>query len=349
MDYKLLNLLLRLGDFFAITPSLKEPQGHKRIRQVRLVLIKFFITVGTAMSIYYKDISRNYHMVKKISLILTDLVLYAFNMCVMMEVKKFKEWHRLLNNLKMIDCFLKCNSDDKKESLYTKFLVLLLIIFIITIYMCYYWTVVYGFLFWQRLSFTIFESYSLFIYTGCIYVILRTMLSKYKALKDVLKIIIFKNGKLYLREIEYLVSLMSETVCIINDIFGRSLALMISFATLQLINYFDYGLSNRSYAGDMFHRALTQILFCTLMCPILVVILTCDSIVDESQTILSMVFRSRSSFRDPQRRKELYRFAELFSQNRPQFTAARYFSIEKSTILKILETILTFLIVLVQF
>jgi hypothetical protein len=47
--------------------------------------------------------------------------------------------------------------------------------------------------------------------------------------------------------------------------------------------------------------------------------------------------------------KEFRSLALIVAQNRPEFNAARFFSIDKSTLFSILSVLVTFVIVIIQF
>lgn len=75
------------------------------------------------------------------------------------------------------------------------------------------------------------------------------------------------------------------------------------------------------------------------------IILTCDSVLHEAEQIQTIAF---DLFKNSQNR-DLIRFIEIVIGNFPEFSAARFFSIDRSTILKILDATITFLIVVIQF
>jgi hypothetical protein len=82
-----------------------------------------------------------------------------------------------------------------------------------------------------------------------------------------------------------------------------------------------------------------------------VLIIICDSIMIEAEKILSLSQKLRKKFKrsGPQVRENLFVFGNSVIENFPKFSAARFFEIKRSIILRILGTITTFLIVMIQF
>jgi gustatory receptor len=86
-----------------------------------------------------------------------------------------------------------------------------------------------------------------------------------------------------------------------------------------------------------------------LKVPTLMTILKCDVIVEESQKIIFLVSRSTLETVDCQEHEDLDRFFNILTTNLPNFSAARFFSINRSTILSMCGTVTSFLIVLLTF
>lgn len=76
-----------------------------------------------------------------------------------------------------------------------------------------------------------------------------------------------------------------------------------------------------------------------------------DAVVQEGEKIVSLSHDLRWSFQDSEIMDDLKfeEFTTLLEKNSPTFTAASFFEIGRSTILNVLGTVVTFLIVMIQF
>jgi gustatory receptor len=63
----------------------------------------------------------------------------------------------------------------------------------------------------------------------------------------------------------------------------------------------------------------------------------------------SYVLRGHNKMLSAKEKEELMQFSDVIQQNFPRFSAARFFNIDRSTILSILSTVVTFLIIMIQF
>ena len=86
-----------------------------------------------------------------------------------------------------------------------------------------------------------------------------------------------------------------------------------------------------------------------LQIPTSMLLLKCDNIMEESEDIIFVVSKSSTKLTDPRIREEIDRFGHILATNLPQFSAARFIFLGRSTILSIFGTVATFFIVLVTF
>jgi gustatory receptor len=79
-------------------------------------------------------------------------------------------------------------------------------------------------------------------------------------------------------------------------------------------------------------------------------IVTCDSIVMEAESILSMFLKlQRYSDGDLRRKQKFYLGSRVVLENFPKFSAARFFNISRTTILSILGSVTNYFIIMIQF
>jgi hypothetical protein len=80
------------------------------------------------------------------------------------------------------------------------------------------------------------------------------------------------------------------------------------------------------------------------------VILWCDSIREDFEELLSYCYEMQICVDDSIfEEDEMCAFIKSVSHNMPKFTAARYFYIDRPAIFSILNSITTFLLVIIQF
>jgi hypothetical protein len=83
---------------------------------------------------------------------------------------------------------------------------------------------------------------------------------------------------------------------------------------------------------------------------ILHVVFSCDAILNDCGDILQDLLRLNFAEVDLTcDKRDVQILIQLVSQNRPKFTASRFFSINRSTIFQVINSMITFLVVCVQF
>jgi hypothetical protein len=83
---------------------------------------------------------------------------------------------------------------------------------------------------------------------------------------------------------------------------------------------------------------------------VLQVTFLCEAILEAFDQALRDLYKSKLVQRDLKWcNREFQKLVQLFLDNRPKFTAARFFIINRSTILHLINSIITFVIVCIQF
>jgi gustatory receptor len=82
-----------------------------------------------------------------------------------------------------------------------------------------------------------------------------------------------------------------------------------------------------------------------------IAILLCDQILKEYDQLLDLAWKLEASFStsSSQETRQIKFFIDFVQGNRPRFVAAQFFTIDKSTLFKMLNTLITFLLVIIQF
>ena len=86
-----------------------------------------------------------------------------------------------------------------------------------------------------------------------------------------------------------------------------------------------------------------------LQLPTSILLLKFENIMAEFDNIVFLVTKSTTTILDVKGREEMERFGDILTKNLPQFSAARFFVLGRSTILSIFGTVATFFIILVTF
>jgi gustatory receptor len=81
------------------------------------------------------------------------------------------------------------------------------------------------------------------------------------------------------------------------------------------------------------------------------VILACDSVVKEAGAVVTLGYDLRCCLKTAQFLDDLKlkKFTNFLEKNLPKFTAANFFNVGRWTILDLFETLITFLIIMIQF
>jgi hypothetical protein len=77
----------------------------------------------------------------------------------------------------------------------------------------------------------------------------------------------------------------------------------------------------------------------------------CDAVLSEMEKTMVLVYKLQSMTTDfmPYENHEVYSLIQMILHTRPEFKAARFFSIKRSTLFSILYSMITFLLVMLQF
>jgi gustatory receptor len=80
-------------------------------------------------------------------------------------------------------------------------------------------------------------------------------------------------------------------------------------------------------------------------------ILLCDQILKQSDQVLALAWKLEVSAAkwNSQQYRQVQIFIEFLECNRPKFTAAGFFSIDRSILFKVLNCAITFVLILIQF
>ncbi|EFA05775.1 gustatory receptor 50 [Tribolium castaneum] len=182
-------------------------------------------------------------------------------------------------------------------------------------------------------------------YITCVVIILAKIIKEeYQQLEH--KIKYYNLGKIQNR----LVSL-NDCVLNFNQIFGFSFVPLVMTCGLIVVELLDdvfknsYGYTKGQYFGILIANLIT-IMQCLV--PTFLAIAYCNQVGENARKLLLKACYLRRFLRD-EKQRELDFFIKTSRNHFPQFTAAEFFQIDKSLVFKILGSVTTCLIVVVQF
>ncbi|KAJ3620394.1 hypothetical protein MTP99_004345 [Tenebrio molitor] len=353
-----LKFLFSVGKFLTITPPYNSRTS--RLQTICTLIVVTLQVSFMLFSVITRELKAVHICAKVVVGVLVDLFLLTFSCHTALSVVLWKktQWHKLIGNLKII----ASNKENRKKIVHNVKISFMRLVTDLTILIVEY-------SFWmERHSFSnyvqvynahYFEYYLVFSFNTFLSLILNVVLIQYRHLNHILQQqissakLVTNNLSKLLSEIESSLFFQKDTVDLINDIFGWPLALIISYTTLYILNNLDFVFQNSLIPDDKiaFKILADTILVLLTFTGTSVVIITCDLILRETETMLtkSYVLRRHTEMLSPKEKEKLIQFSDVIQQNFPRFSAARFFNIDRSTILSILTTVVTFLIIMIQF
>ena len=249
MCFKLLNTYLIVGKYFALTPPSIETDKNTKFRQIHQVFMTLLTISCVTMSVYFRGFYLQYNLAKITVCLLTDIVLCMFCCRIVFETSKVQQWIELINCLKQTTCLLEETDNGKERRIQWKFIVPQVVFWIISIYITVYWYTILGVLQLEQYGFEVLQNYVQLFYTFYVHTIIEMIQRRYKALKHHFERRFLANDK-NLNQMGHYACTLKETVNTFNRIYGWSLLLLITFTTLQFLNYLEYNLQSQEYGTE---------------------------------------------------------------------------------------------------
>ncbi|XP_063924676.1 gustatory receptor 68a-like [Zophobas morio] len=293
---------------------------------------------------------------KRVVSILMDIIAYLFNCYTIVSTTFYhqKQWSALIKTI-------KCDQHIHKIPLHLDFILLNIVFWIILFCSNYAFHQIVVFKTIKDIAVIDVEIYTQFVFGYLIFVVTGMLRSKYRYLRNFLenyhqtfhtKSISGDEFLLFMKKMEHVAYTLKESVDHFNDIFGIPLLLMISYATLHFVNYIDDLFFFRFNPDKYYHFFISNVLVVSMIflgnCMLIVM---CDSVLKEALKVVGFAYKLRKNFPSAlsRQRVEVNEFIDFVIRNFPKFSAAGFFDIDRSTIFKLLGTVTTLLIVMVQF
>ncbi|EFA05780.1 gustatory receptor [Tribolium castaneum] len=353
MDHNLLRLIVTVGEFFAITPS-----KNKIVTKIYATcFIPVLMTASTVSVIYYRQpLYVNFSPIKLVVTIAMVLIVNLFNCYTVLAPVfcKRQQYGQLM---------AKLVENHHKPDFRTcgKFLAPNLIYWVVTIYVAYVWTDILGFNYYKEYFVEVVQLYFQFYYNYFLCVVVAIFWGKYRNVNFLLAeqlvhmqsrpFVDHDRFHAFIKRVEGLICSIKELNMIFNDVFGWPIIMIVLYSSLLLLNYLDdifknsFGYDNQQYLGVIISN-ISVVFLTTVGTTIL--ILLCDSVLEEVKTTILLAYKIRQ-YAVSKEKKEIYEFINVVLNNSPQFTAAGFFSINKTTIFHMMGTVTTFFIIIIQF
>ncbi|KAH0808189.1 hypothetical protein GEV33_014602 [Tenebrio molitor] len=283
------------------------------------------------------------------------LFAYSFYTLIIAGLTKRRQWFLLVRHLERVECEI-----NNAKSLYMIFFVSNAIYLAVSVYTVSVWTRALGFRFVNTYVFELLPVYSQFFITVSICVILKMIQSRYKHQK----ILLIRHFTQARKQLSYLILfkikrsllVLKDAVDLFNDIFGWNILLSIFFGAVRSLIYIETTVRREENVGDYdvsenYWQVAARVSYAFFYWfGIFAVILWCDAVREEFEGLLSYCYHIQECVSGSAvNENEFYAFTNSVSQNMPEFTAARYFCIDRSTIFSILNSVTTFVLVMIQF
>ncbi|KAJ3620139.1 hypothetical protein MTP99_004128 [Tenebrio molitor] len=352
MTFQLLKLLFKTGKFFAITPPTLQQKKQTLWSKIWATVLVLVLTAFTM--IWFIARSRLYmHFIhiKFVMRVLRHLIKYSFCCYVIVAVNftKRRRWFKLVKKL-------ECVSEAPRPTsrfYYLEFFCANVIFWVVISVSGYILNRYFDNNIVEIFVMILFAWYCLFFYKYLFYTILKMLLLRYQHLNSLVKEELRKESASsgFLQKVEFVLYTLKDAVDCFNDIFGWPLLFVILHSSLLVLDYVDDFFNMSNYNDEklrmvfVINISLLLMLFPAMGVPILF----CDAIRSEMKKIVKKLFQLRRRL-SPQRKQQFHEFVDYCVCNSfPEFSAAGFFTLDKSTIFTILGTITTFLVIMVQF
>ncbi|EFA11815.1 gustatory receptor 72 [Tribolium castaneum] len=337
MATKLASFIFRIGSILAVTPSYNTGE-MTFVRKLYGLLFATIMTISIVVSTINRDFYRSIPTVPAIERTILDINMALLNYYLIFSVMFWKriQWKDLIKKIHVLvdkNCF--------------PFAVIFLLIqifdlvFLITAF-CFKLDLM-GLEYVKKYNFVYVQDYMVFFFNSIMSFILSIVLLKYKQLyNSLLHTYRIQTIEKVQKNLRFL-KVVNESF---NDIFEWPIFLIISYTTLHLLCHFDniFMTSMSHKYGSVPTKKIVADLSILFFCffGTAGMILLCDAVLIEAEKVLTVSYKLTEFYEE-----KLY-LTRVVLENFPSFSAAKFFNVNRSTLLKVLTSVIGFLIVFVQ-
>ncbi|XP_063919322.1 gustatory receptor 68a-like [Zophobas morio] len=350
MSFKLLEVVFQVGKILAMSPWNSETKTVHFPSLPYAFFVTGIYSVGLFISAIYRyPVYVELSSAKFTVQVLLDASLYLINIgTILTAVRKKSEWRKLLLNLKIT------HHKSSENAQYLRFVIANLVYVVLSILEGWVYGSLMGLDFVKQYAIEYLQMYSQFILYFLLYVVLKMLLMRYEYITRFTsefgkRRLLTKDYFWYLQKIKCDICFLRETSDLINNIFGWPFLLIVSFTTLQILQTIQTILVKRRGNVSVTLYSISMIawhFFWTYGN-----ILLCGSIQDEVEKILAVASKMETLFSDNKTKEseQIRLFINVVKENFPNFSAANFFDVNRKTVFQIFNTIVTFLVVMLQF
>ncbi|KAJ3653140.1 hypothetical protein Zmor_019049 [Zophobas morio] len=339
-----ITLLFNFGKILALVPSYNYPVTFTQ-KLYTLIFVTFNFVATVMLSIDRNGYKLYY--AKAVVFFLTDVNLLIF-VCysrVSLVLWNKKKWEILINNLYI----MISSMENRKVIRYAKICILKLFVEIVVLFAIYmFWFGYFGPHFITQYNIHYFNYYLLYSYNTFVSFILYTILVQYKYVSAFLD---QPGCSTLIQKIEQNLYFLKDTTNAVNDTFEWPTTMVISYTVLYILNNLDYIFINSSIQNDNQLKEKILADFALVLLTVIgtfLVVLWSDLISKEAEDLLDKSYILQRSCKNLAEKERFQELSKTIKHNFPRFSAARFFSVNRATILSILGTVTTFFIVLIQ-
>nr|CAL23138.2 gustatory receptor candidate 5 [Tribolium castaneum] len=335
MTIQLLSLICKFGGWMGLTPVSVEPTGFSP-KGYSLLWILLFTLGVTISGVYRTDFYKKLSPMRLIVQTCLDFLLLALNIStILTTVRKQQQWAQLIQNLKVV-------ATTKTKAWFLPFVVTNIIFVLFHTYEAFVWTRIMGVAYYEQYAVEFFQFYAQFIVYFLIYAVLEMLLQKYKTVTYVMTGQLKAQNSNLLKSVCADLCLLSECVDLFNSLFGFLVLLLVALTTLQLLIYIQVIVIGTKNTIETVAYSVIFILWHIV--GTFSGIFLCDLIRREIANVQVLAYKIEAKRRD----NEIKMFVKIVDASCRNFTAARFFELNRRTILGVSNAVITFLIVMVQ-
>ncbi|EFA05771.1 gustatory receptor 46 [Tribolium castaneum] len=343
MDLQVVDLIFKVGKIFTITPSSLLQTSPNKIHSCFIVVTYIVVT-----SLTYKISHVTYKQLTSVQYILAIFSLvavYTHDFYVFIFVRCWRNfWLDLSRGLRKVN-----NRKNRRKVHYFWFIMSQLFLLVECVFGLVYYTYFTNY----QLAFLMFVNFfrryfqMFFLILRCI--LLDIILGKYRQ-----QLWTLESKVPQTRKVGRDLYVLKKTIDVFNDIFGWPCFTNIFSASITVLITLDVFIkSNGHFTYDT--RTMTEVLnqmlhmigICSYWICITINILLCDAVLKEFDKIEELV--SELKLRKNRFGHKFILLNRIILHNRPEFKAADFFSLHKSTLFGITYSITNFLLIMIQF
>lgn len=243
MSFKLLRLVLKIGQYLALTSDYNKLNLVKFSEKLYAYFMVSFITVNVGYAFKHRLVDYvQWKIITALIQVSLDVTLYVMNIhTILTHLSKKYLWYKLLKKLKTVKV-----GKNKESTKILQFIISNICYWLYQIYISCVWSDIMGVEFFKQFAVEFLQLYNQFLICFLLYLFLNMLLFRYQILRRRLQNHLMEKQTfseninfvhLYRLKSEFCV--LKEASDLINSIFGWSFQFVIVYASLQILTFFN--------------------------------------------------------------------------------------------------------------